>query len=341
MSVQPTTLTPQPAALGVEVISSGPLMSIQDLGRPEARRYGVSPGGALDPFALVVANQLVGNPPGAAGIEITAGGALLRLRRAALIALTGADLGASLNQRPMQLWTAVRAAAGATLELAGRRSSWGARAYLAIGGGIDVPPVLGARSTDLIGGFGGLHGHALHAGDLLPLGQPSSEGAILVGQHWPDHARPAYSAQPTLRFVPGPHLECFVPGSLEALAAATLQISGTSNRMGYRLEGLRLHYSHLQNLLSLGVVPGTIQVPPDGMPILLMADAQTTGGYPIIGVLISADLPLAAQLLPGDSLRLTPTGLEEAYDALRDQTYALAQRPEPDEGDMLAALAGA
>jgi biotin-dependent carboxylase-like uncharacterized protein len=331
----------QSSALSIKVISPGLLMSVQDLGRPEARRYGVAPGGALDPFALAAANQLVGNPPGLAGIEITAGGATLQLHRSMTIALAGADLGASLNDRPMLLWTAVRARAGAILQLTGRRGSWGARAYLAIAGGIDVPLVLGSRSTDLSGGFGGLQGHALHTGDILPVGPSSTESIALAGQHWPEHIRPHYSAQPTLRFIPGPHLECFIPGTVETLVAATFQISTTSNRMGYRLEGPRLRYSHLQSLRSLGVVPGTIQVPPDGMPILLMADAQTTGGYPIIGALISADLPLAAQLLPGDQLCLAPTSLEEAYDALRDQADALAHSPEPDEGDLLAALAGA
>ncbi len=154
----------------IEVISAGPLMTVQDLGRPGARRYGVSPGGALDPFALAAANQLVGNPPGAAGVEITAGGADLRIQRTATIALAGADLGASLDGRPIPLWTAVRVDAGATLRLAGRRQDWGGRAYLAAAGGVDVPPVLGSRSTDLAGGFGGLDGRALRAGDLLPLG---------------------------------------------------------------------------------------------------------------------------------------------------------------------------
>lgn len=324
----------------IEVIATGPLMTIQDLGRPDARRYGVSPGGALDRFALAAANQLVGNPPGAAGFEITAGGAALRLRRPAIIALAGADLGASMDEQHIPLWTAISAHGDATLRLAGRRGSWGARSYLAVAGGVSVPPVLGSRATDLAGNFGGLHGHPLHIGDLLPVGRAPIGIIPAVGQHWPEHARPAYAAVPLLRLIPGPHLECFAPGSLDALASTPLRISATSNRMGFRLEGLQIHYNNLHSLLSLGVVPGTIQVPPDGMPILLMADAQTTGGYPIIGVLISADLPVAAQLLPGDSLRLSPTSLEEAYDALREQTEALAHSPEYDEGDLLAALAG-
>ncbi|NNJ09512.1 biotin-dependent carboxyltransferase family protein [Chloroflexales bacterium ZM16-3] len=325
----------------IEIISAGPLMTVQDIGRPGARRYGVSPGGALDTFALTVANQLVGNSPGAAGVEITAGGATLILHRATTIALAGADLGASLDNRPVPLWTAIRAGAGATLRLTGRRQAWGARAYLAISGGVDVPPVLGSRSTDLAGGFGGLDGRTLRASDQLPLGRTAPGLLPLVGQRWPESARPPYTAAPRLRFIPGPHLECFAPDALESLAAAPLRVSATSNRMGFRLEGLHLPYAHLRSLASLGVVPGVIQIPPDGAPILLMADAQTTGGYPVIGVLIAADMPLAAQLLPGDSLSLVPTSLEEAYDALREQTAALAHSPDPGEGDLLADLAGA
>ncbi|NTV63777.1 MAG: urea amidolyase, partial [Oscillochloris sp.] len=135
----------------IEVIASGPLMTIQDLGRPDARRYGVSPGGALDRFALAAANQLVGNPPGAAGFEITAGGAAVRLGRPATIALTGADFGATLDAQHIPLWTAISAHAGATVRLGGRQGDWGARAYLAVAGGIEVPPVLGSRATDLAG----------------------------------------------------------------------------------------------------------------------------------------------------------------------------------------------
>ncbi|MEI7772262.1 MAG: urea amidolyase, partial [Chloroflexales bacterium] len=175
---------------------------------------------------------------------------------------------------------------------------------------------------------------------LLAVGAAPARLVPAVGQRWPEIARPAYAAEPALRIIPGPHLECFAPDVIEAMAAARLRVSATSNRMGYRLDGLRLPYARPCSLPSLGVVPGTIQVPPDGAPILLMADAQTTGGYPVVGVLISADLPLAAQILPGDSLRLAPTTLAVASAALRAQAVALAHGPDPGEGDLLAALAG-
>jgi biotin-dependent carboxylase-like uncharacterized protein len=325
----------------IEIIAPGPLMTVQDLGRSGARRYGVSLGGALDTFALAAANRLVGNPPGDAGVEITAGGAALLVRRPSIIALAGGDLGASIDGRPFPLWTAMLVDAGATLRLEGRRAGWGARVYLAVAGGVDVPAVLGSRATDLAGGFGGFGGRPLRAGDLLSAGAAHASLLPTVGQRWAESARPPYVNEPSLRIIPGPHLDCFAPNAMEILAAAPLRISATSNRMGYRLDGLRLPYVRQCSLPSLGVVPGTIQVPPDGTPILLMADAQTTGGYPVIGALISADQPLAAQLLPGDGLRLVPTTLEVATSALRAQAVALAHGLESSEGDLLAALAGA
>ena len=325
----------------IEIIAAGPLLTVQDAGRPDARRYGVPPGGAMDTFALVAANRLVGNLPGAAVLEATAGGVVLHFSRATLVALTGANLGATLDGRPLAAWTAVRAAAGARLHLPGRRERWGARAYLAVAGGIAVPPILGSRSTSLSGGFGGLDGRCLRAGDLLPLGTPTYAATLAFGQHWPAQGRPPYQPCPILRLIPGPHLAWFAPERIAALAATTLRVGTTSNRMGYRLDGLALPYRRPCSLPSLGVIPGVIQVPPDGAPILLMADAQTTGGYPVVGVVIGADLPLAAQLLPGDELRFTFTTLDEALAARHAQAEALAQPLDRDEGDLLSSLAGA
>jgi biotin-dependent carboxylase-like uncharacterized protein len=325
----------------IEVIAPGPLLTVQDLGRPGARRYGVPQGGAMDAFALAAANRLVGNSPGAAGLELTAGGVELAFTARAVLALTGADLSATLDGRPLPLWTATVAAAGARLRLAGRRRGWGARAYLAIAGGISVPPALGSRATDLGGGFGGLGGRRLAPGDRLPVGPAPPSLAPALGRRWPEALRPPYGPTPALRLIAGPHGACFVPGALQTLAAATLRVGDAANRMGYRLEGLRLEHSRPCSLPSLGVLPGTVQVPPDGAPILLMADAQTTGGYPVIGTVIAADLSLAAQLLPGDALRFAPADLATALEARRAQAAALAHRPEADEGDLLATFAGA
>jgi biotin-dependent carboxylase-like uncharacterized protein len=267
----------------------------------------------------------------------------LEFTRPTIFALAGGDLGATLDKRPLPLWTSLLASTGARLRLRGRRNPWGARAYLAVAGGIAVPAVLGSAATDLAGGFGGYHGRPLRAGDMLAAGVPPRGVVSALGRTWPTPARPAYRACPALRFIPGPHRHCFEPDAISNLAGAELRISATSNRMGYRLEGATAPHLRPTSLPSLGVVPGTIQVPPDGAPILLMADAQTTGGYPVLGVVIGADLPLAAQLLPGDTLTLTPTTLAAAHAARLAQAAALAAGPElpDDDGEHLALWAGA
>jgi biotin-dependent carboxylase-like uncharacterized protein len=295
----------------------------------------------MDQFALRAANVLVGNPPTAALLELTAGGVDLQLERPALIALTGADLGATLDDRPLPLWTSLLASRGARLRLRGRRTNWGARAYLALAGGLTLPPVLGAAATDLAGGFGGWHGRPLRAGDQIPFAALPTPLLTPLGHYWPVAQRPAYGAVPTLRFIAGPHQHCFAPKHYTALTQNEFRISATSNRIGYRLEGVRIPHLRPTSLPSLGVIPGTLQVPPDGQVILLMADAQTTGGYPVFGVVISADLPLAAQLLPGDQLRLAPIELAEAHQAAVQMQHLLASGPISDEGDPLSLHAGA
>jgi len=301
----------------LRVLAGGVLTTVQDLGRRAARRYGVPQSGALDPIALEWANRLLDNPPGAAALEITAGGAAFEVSAPTLLALTGADLHALLDDEPLPLWTAVFARAGSQIRLIGRQQPWGARAYLAIGGGFAVPQVLGSRSTYLPGGFGGFNGRALRLGDTLAAAG-GRDALRLAGRSWPVESRPAYSAEPALRLLPGPHLDRFAPPALDLLLGAPFTISASANRMGYRLQGPTIPYAAPCSLPSLGVLPGVVQVPPDGNPILLMADAQTTGGYPIIGVVIGPDLPLAAQLLPGDRLRFQRATLGEALAAQQE-----------------------
>jgi biotin-dependent carboxylase-like uncharacterized protein len=296
-------------------VNGGVLTTVQDLGRQTARRYGVPQSGALDPIALEVANRLLDNPPDAAGLEITAGGAVFEVLVPMVLALTGADLGAQLDDEPLPLWTAVFARPGTQLRVIGRQATWGARAYLAVAGGIAVPVVLGSRSTYLAGSFGGLDGRALRPGDVLHTVPGAQDLPRLAGRTWPPDARPVYQDAPLLRVLPGPHLDRFAADALDRLFSALFQISPSSNRMGYRLHGPAILYAAPCSVPSLGVLPGVVQVPPDGMPILLMADAQTTGGYPIIGVVIGPDLPLAAQLLPGDRLGFQPIAPEVAQAA--------------------------
>ncbi len=307
-------------SVALRVLNGGVLTTVQDAGRQNALHYGVPRSGAMDLFALQAANRLVGNPPDAACLEITFGGAAFEVLRPTLLAIAGADLAAVWNDTPLALWRAVFARRGDHIVLPGRAGEWGARAYLALGGGVDVPLVLGSRSTNLTSGFGGLGGRALRQGDTIGTYGEGIDTYLLAGRRWPAAMLPAYKAAPTLRFIPGPHHECFESDAPALLAATPLSVSQHSNRMGYRLEGVTLQHKRACNLPSLGVIPGVIQVPPDGTPILLMADAQTTGGYPIVGVVIAPDLPLAAQLLPGDSFRLVPTTQEDAVVAR--QIYA-------------------
>jgi biotin-dependent carboxylase-like uncharacterized protein len=324
----------------LRVLAPGVLATIQDLGRPTAQRYGVPTGGAMDRFALAAANRLLGNPLSAAGIEITSGGASFEILASLVLALGGADLGAWLGERRLPPWRVVLARRGEILRLTARQCDRGARAYLAISGGIAADTVLGAAATYLAGGFGGMDGRALRAGDELSSAGPG-DSLERAGAEWPVKQRPAYRAEPELRIIGGPHQNYFAAASLAALAATSWQINVASNRMGYRLEGKRLEYLGPCSLSSLGVIPGVIQVPPDGAPILLMADAQTTGGYPIIGVVIEPDLALAAQLLPGDRLHFRVVTAAEGRRARIEQADWLAANPAASAVHDCLRLAGA
>ncbi|MGB9738671.1 biotin-dependent carboxyltransferase family protein [Chloroflexus sp.] len=322
----------------LDIIAAGPLLTIQDGGRPAARRYGVPPGGAMDRFALAVANRLAGNQPHAPAFEITAGGTQLRCSTAITIGLAGADLQARLNDTPLVPWYSAVAPAGSTITFGGRRGGWGGRAYLAVAGELAVEWAIGGAGTCLAGGFGGYQGRALRAGDRIIVHARSAMAADGM-RWWPSNRRPPYGPQPRLRVIPGPHADQ-LPMAWIGLLSATWQIEQAASRQGYRLAGAILP-SFTHSLASFGIVPGAIQLPPDGRPILLMADAQTTGGYPVIAVVIGADLPLAAQLLPSDRLVFAATDLATAYAALAEQAAWLAAGPEDDESGELLAQAGA
>ena len=322
----------------LRVLQPGVLATIQDRGRLGAQRWGVPVGGAMDLFALAVANRLVNNAPDAAALEITAGGAAFALLAPTLLAITG-GLTVTLDGEPVPSWTAIWARAGTELRIEVRSGAWGARAYVAVAGGIDVPIVLHSRSTCLPGAFGGLSGRPLRAGDLLGAGS-SIVGTIHAGRSWPAANRPRYGASPTLRVLPGPHAHLFASDALDLMQTTTWTIGASSNRTGYRLSGAQLR-SHGSDLPSLPVFTGVVQVPPDGAPIMLMADAQPTGGYPIIAVVIAPDLPLAAQLLPGDTLRFTLIDQGEARAAWQETHGWLHTEPLEDETLPLLNWAGA
>ena len=286
----------------------GLLSTVQDGGRPGFQALGVPVGGAMDAWASAVANLLLGNSPGDATLEITLTGPHLSVLREASVAICGADLAPTLEGVPVPLWHTFPVRPGQTLRFGQRRA--GARAYLAAAGGLAVPPVLGSRGTFLRGGWGGCGGRALRPGDILrayaaPLAPARGLRPVDI---------PRYPPDVRLRLVPGPHEALFDLEALRAFYAAPYTLTPQSDRMGYRLDGPggQARLGGAATLPSEAVPMGAVQAPPGGPPLLLMADRQTTGGYPLLGVVISADLPRAAQLAPGNTVRFVPVSVEEA-----------------------------
>ncbi len=318
--------------MSVLILRPGPLASVQDLGRYGHRQLGICPGGALDSVALTLANRLVGNADGAAALELTLGGCEIRFEQEdTRIALAGETFGATLDGVPVPPCWSVPVRAGQTLKLRGAATGErpGLRSWLAVAGGIDVPPVLGSRSTDLKAGFGGLEGRALRKGDRLAVGSSIlsevQRARRAFGVRAPD-AGDAPGAPTSLRVLPGPEAEQFLQAARKQLHAETWRITPQSNRMGSRLAGpeLKRKRGSSGDMLSAGVVPGTIQVPPSGQPIILMGDAQTTGGYPRIAVVIRADLWKLAQAPLGGLLQLVAVDEQAAHDAWNAQQRYLA-----------------
>lgn len=311
------------------VLKPGWLTTIQDFGRHGLQHCGMPVAGAMDRPALVLANRLVGNPDQAAALECTVKGPELRCDTDVVLAVTGADLSAAIDGHTIPLWTTVAAAAGSRITFGARRS--GARTYLAIAGGFDVPVVLGSRSTHLPSGTGGFDGRRLAVGDRLVGGEGSSPAQATMGRSVPESARAFYRKSGPLRILPGPQLDRFVPGALDALTSGPYRLTEQSDRMGYRLEGPSLSHRPGLKWISDGTVMGAVQIVPDGQPILLMADCQTAGGYPKAAIVITADLPRAAQLLPGDFVSFQLTTLKEAQAVwkARWDTFNQALPPHP------------
>ncbi|MBU8974885.1 biotin-dependent carboxyltransferase family protein [Lysobacter sp. FW306-1B-D06B] len=286
----------------LHVIAPGLLTTVQDLGRPGWRHLGVAYAGALDADAAALANRLVGNTAGTAVLELTLRGPTLRLDAPARIAIVGAQMVAKLDGEAVPCGRPVDLPAG-TLELGALRD--GARAWLAIDGGIDVAPVLGSRSTDLRGGFGGVDGRALRSGDVLPLGEATARDIHTprAPKWWID---PSHDTHLPIRYRPSAH------AAAAAFARRGWRVSASSNRQGLRLQGDALAVPTADGV-SEPVAPGTIQLPSDGNPIVLLADAQTVGGYAKLGHVIAADLPRLAQCIPGQTLHFAPCDAATAH----------------------------
>ncbi|PTX58842.1 antagonist of KipI [Melghirimyces profundicolus] len=291
----------------ITVVNPGLLTTVQDLGRTGYQQFGMVVSGAMDPFSLQVGNILVGNPRGAAGLEITLSGPVLRFEKECLVALTGADLSPLLDDQPAPMWKGFSVGRGQVLSF--RRPVEGIRAYLTVSGGIDVPEVMGSRSTYINGGIGGYRGRALEKGDVLTVGVnpvPREGKRLAYG------LRPRYGKEVTLRAVPGPQSEAFTEEAVGTFFSEAYEVTPRSDRMGYRLKGPRLFHKEKADILSDAIAPGSVQVPAEGQPIVLLADRQTTGGYAKIATVISADLPRLAQAGPGCRVRFERIDVAEA-----------------------------
>ncbi|MEU0053563.1 biotin-dependent carboxyltransferase family protein [Streptomyces sp. NPDC006309] len=280
----------------LSVVRAGSLTTVQDRGRPGYAHLGVPRSGVLDPPAAVLVNRLVGNPPDAAVLETTLNGCAVRPRATVTVAVGGAPGPVWVDGRPAAWGAPVVVPAGALLEVGAATA--GVRSYVAVDGGIAVEPVLGSRATDLLSGLGPA---PLANGMTLPLGAPAGPPARLDGAPLP---RPP--AELVLRVTPGPRDDWFTARALRNLTTCAYRVSAASNRIGLRTEGPALERARPGELPSEGLVLGAVQVPPDGRPVVFLADHPTTGGYPVIAVVRAADLPAAAQALPGVPVRFVP-----------------------------------
>jgi len=307
------------------VSHAGFLTSVQDLGRTRYRQFGVSLAGALDVFALRVANLLVGNDESAAGLEITFGGLRLQFSDERIVAWCGGDFDVQIGSTSLPAGHATRLQAREELKFG--RPQLGCRSWLAISGGVDAPIVLGSRSTDLRTSFGGFGGRALRDGDVFQLGArplsqiPATEriSSWSASKPWSQTA----VSTPVLRFVRGAAWDLFNDVTIQRFTSEVFAVSTDSDRMGVRLEGPELRRDNDVDLISEAVAPGTIQVPSSGKPILLLGDCQTIGGYPKIAHVITVDLGIAAQLRAGDHVRFSEVSLADAHRLLLERESEL------------------
>jgi antagonist of KipI len=308
--------------MGIKVIKAGLLTTVQDLGRYGYRKDGMIVSGAMDTVALRTGNVLLGNPEQEAGIECTLLGPVVLFEAEQLVAVTGGDLSATIDGSPVPMWRPFKVNKGSVLSFG--RPVLGCRSYLTVCGGFDLPEILGSYATYLRAGIGGWKGRALKAGDVIPFKKlySSSDGKF----NWSPGQKmyPDYQGK-TIRVIKGPEFNLFTEKSIVSFFTEEFKISREADRMGYRLDGPVLQLSAAQEMLSAAVAFGTIQVPGQGTPIVLMADHQTTGGYPRIAQVVSADLTLLAQMKPGDSISFELITLDQAQELLLSAEQRLKQ----------------
>ena len=291
----------------------GPQTTVQDLGRPGHLREGIPPSGPMDVRAFVVANRLVGNPDGAAGLECTVLGPRFTVERACAVAVTGAEAPVTVNDAPAAPWTTLVLKPGDAVRVGAAKA--GVRIYVAFSGGLDVPAVLGSRATYLRGRLGGVEGRALKRGDALAL-LPAA-GAPLARRR-PAEPMPTFEPEPEIRVVLGPQADRFTDEGLQALLSSPYEMLPQSDRMGARLTGPRIAHRSGHDIISDGIALGAIQVPGDGMPIVLLVDRQSTGGYTKVATVGSFDIGRIGQVKPGQRVRFRAVEIDEAH-RLRQQ----------------------
>jgi len=319
----------------VIVHTAGLLTTVQDRGRYGYQRFGMPVSGAMDVFSLELANLLLGNDRGDACLEATISGPEVEFTVATWIAITGADMDPQINGQGIPMNTAIDVRPGDRLGFRGLRS--GCRAYIAFSGGIAVPPVMGSRSTYLRAGIGGFQGRALMPGDELPLGELESlspSDLLIRGatqrkprlKKIPEGLIPEYKHEQTIRIISGPEAHYFEIAGLRSFLSTEYTVTAQSDRMGYRLSGEPIkHREGMTNIISAGISLGTVQVPGDGQPIILMADRQTSGGYARIACVITVDLTLLAQMRPGDIISFGETTLDLASKFYLDRMIELGR----------------
>jgi biotin-dependent carboxylase-like uncharacterized protein len=307
--------------MSILVLNKGWLTTVQDLGRPGYAQYGINRSGAMDPLALQVGNYLVDNEGPEAALEICFPASGFLFLEPTLMVLAGADFGGSIDGKRIQTYQPVLVAAGAELHF--QHKHWGQYAYLCVQGGFDLKPWLNSQSTNLKAAQGGWQGRGLQKGAILPLKTTTAsiEKETTTASYYANLA-PFYDSK-AIRFIPGQHFESLTQAGQAQLSTQNWKITPASDRMGYRMEGEGLQMIQEESLLSAGLSRGSIQLPPNGQPIVLMAEHQTTGGYPILGQVIQADWPKLAQKGAGQNVQFQPTTLADAAHALQRQLMGM------------------
>lgn len=305
----------------IRIQSPGLFTTVQDLGRPGFGPMGLSPSGAADPIALRLGNRLVGNADSGAALEMTLIGGTLLFPEGGTVALAGSDFGATLDDQPVTTWIVLKVNSGQTLRLGPTRS--GARCYLCIQGGIKVNSFLGSASTHILSGLGGLEGRALRKGDVLNIGQTV---ATFRERKISSQSLQRLSPRKVLRVTSGPQSDWFPESSQGLFYTNTYRVTEDSNRMGLRLEGKAIPPHSRGQMITEGVSLGAVQIPDGGQPIILFVEQQTTGGYPKIANIISADLASLGQLRPRDDIRFEKVDFQSARDIFKEQEEILASK---------------